>query len=79
MCILDYQRDPLGCLWHSTWQPLSDDLIQSAKACHTPRAQAPPPVEEDTAFKQPCFAKHCSLAEREPVPCPKLGVRVPVP
>jgi hypothetical protein len=32
--------------------------------------QAPPPLEEDPVFQQPCFIPQCSLAKRSE-PCPK--------
>ncbi len=77
---------PFGCLQRPTEEffgesfglPLTMNPNFEDLSCEMIFGQAPPAVEEDAAFKQPCFAKHCSLAERDPVPCPKLGVRVPV-
>ena len=33
--------------------------------------QAPPPLEQDPVYNQPCFVTQCSLAQRAVVPCPK--------
>lgn len=39
--------------------------------CHC--RQPPEPKELDEAFKQPCFARQCSMAEAKQTACPKLS------
>jgi hypothetical protein len=36
--------------------------------------QAPPPLEEDPVYAQPCFVPQCSLAQRAE-PCPKTDTK----
>nr|ABK23534.1 unknown [Picea sitchensis] len=44
-------------------------------SCDMVYGQPPPPPEEDPAFKQPCYAAFCSMAQPDSEACPKLSVR----
>lgn len=39
--------------------------------------QAPPPLEQDEAYAQPCFMTQCAIAKsgKAPEPCPKVRRR----
>ena len=50
-----------------TMNPNFEDL-----SCEMIFGQAPPPLEQDPAYSQPCFVPACSLAQRGPEPCPKV-------
>ncbi|GIL90818.1 hypothetical protein Vretimale_16791 [Volvox reticuliferus] len=54
-----------------TMNPNFEDL-----SCSMIFGQAPPPMNEDPAYNQPCFAVQCSIANRTdgaaPPPCPKV-------
>ncbi|GAQ83133.1 hypothetical protein KFL_001370030 [Klebsormidium nitens] len=50
-----------------TMNPNFDDM-----SCEMVFGQVPPPIEEDKAFQQPCFATLCSMAADEKPKCPKL-------
>lgn len=53
-------------LTHSlTHSPTLQDL-----SCEMIFGQAPPPLEEDPVYKQPCFVPQCSLAQKLEA-CPK--------
>ncbi|TVQ05463.1 MAG: DUF4033 domain-containing protein [Leptolyngbya sp. DLM2.Bin27] len=41
-------------------------------SCEMVFGQPPPPLETEAAYNQPCLADHCSLATRDPQPCPKV-------
>ena len=34
--------------------------------------QRAPPLELDPLYNAPCFAHECTLANKEPTPCPKI-------
>nr|AFI78793.1 putative D27 family protein [Chaetosphaeridium globosum] len=42
-------------------------------SCEMVYGQLAPPVEEDPAYKQPCFAALCSIAQGDLPSCPKLS------
>lgn len=44
-------------------------------SCDMVYGQPPPPPEEDPAFKQPCYAALCSMAQPDSESCPKVSVR----
>lgn len=50
-----------------TMNPNFEDL-----SCEMIFGQRAPPIEQDPLYNQPCFAHECTLAKREPVPCPKI-------
>lgn len=50
-----------------TMNPNFEDL-----SCEMIFGQKAPPIEQDPLYNQPCFAQECTLAEKEPVPCPKI-------
>lgn len=50
-----------------TMNPNLEDL-----SCEMIFGQAPPPIEQDEIYNAPCFAHECTLADRAPVPCPKI-------
>lgn len=50
-----------------TMNPNFEDL-----SCEMIFGQRAPLIEQDPIYNQPCFAHECTLAEREPVPCPKI-------
>ncbi|KAI8472878.1 MAG: hypothetical protein J3K34DRAFT_412763 [Monoraphidium minutum] len=54
-----------------TMNPNFEDL-----SCEMIFGQAPPRLEEDPVFAQPCFVPQCSLASRVE-PCPKTETNVP--
>ncbi len=41
-------------------------------SCEMIFGQPPPPLETEDAYHQPCLVDHCSLATRDPQPCPKV-------
>ncbi|WP_052050362.1 DUF4033 domain-containing protein [Leptolyngbya sp. KIOST-1] len=41
-------------------------------SCEMVFGQPPPPLETEDAYHQPCLVDHCSLANRDPQPCPKV-------
>ncbi|WP_199325079.1 DUF4033 domain-containing protein [Phormidium sp. FACHB-1136] len=41
-------------------------------SCEMVFGQAPPPLETEAAYQQPCLVQRCELAPREPRPCPKV-------
>lgn len=41
-------------------------------SCEMIFGQPPPPLETEDAYNQPCLVDHCSLANRDPQPCPKV-------
>jgi len=41
-------------------------------SCEMIFGQPPPPLETEDAYKQPCLVDYCSLANRDPQPCPKV-------
>ncbi|KAG0590005.1 hypothetical protein KC19_1G063300 [Ceratodon purpureus] len=43
-------------------------------SCEMFYGQAPPPIAEDPAIQQPCFASMCSIAPPKSTACPKLQV-----
>jgi len=68
MCKLPTQRfftDEFGL--PLTMNPNFEDL-----SCEMIFGQAPPPIEEDKIYTQPCFANQCAIGEPGPEPCPKL-------
>lgn len=51
-----------------TMKPNFEDL-----SCEMVFGEYPPPVHEDEVYNEPCFAKNCKLANRDPnLPCPKI-------
>lgn len=68
MCKLPTQRfftDEFGL--PLTMKPNFEDL-----SCEMVFGQAPPRVEDDEVYSQPCFANKCTLGEPGPKPCPKI-------
>ena len=43
-------------------------------SCTMVFGQPPPPLETEAAYQQPCLINHCSLANPDPQPCPKVRV-----
>jgi len=41
-------------------------------SCEMIFGQPPPPLETEDAYNQPCLVDDCSLATRDPRPCPKV-------
>jgi hypothetical protein len=41
-------------------------------SCEMVFGQLPPPLETEEAYNQTCLVDHCSLAIRDPQPCPKV-------
>jgi hypothetical protein len=56
-----------SCGFPMTLKPNFEDL-----SCEMVFGQAPPPLEEDPALAQPCFAVHCSIA-RTQAACPNIA------
>ncbi|CAM6086227.1 unnamed protein product [Calypogeia fissa] len=50
-----------------TMNPNFEDM-----SCEMIYGQMPPPLEEDPAFKQPCFKDICTMANPQTPTCPKL-------
>lgn len=51
-----------------TMKPNFEDL-----SCEMVFGELPPPIHEDEVYNEPCFAKNCALANRDPnLPCPKI-------
>lgn len=50
-----------------TMTPNFDDF-----SCEMVFGQAPPPLETEAAYQQPCLVDHCSLATPADRPCPKV-------
>lgn len=41
-------------------------------SCEMVFGQAPPPLETEAAYQQPCLVQRCTLAPPDPRPCPKV-------
>ena len=50
--------------------PASKTALVQDLSCEMIFGQAPPPLEEDPVYKQPCFVPQCSLAQKLEA-CPK--------
>ena len=51
-----------------TMKPNFEDL-----SCEMVFGELPPLIHEDEVYNEPCFAKKCALANRDPnLPCPKI-------
>lgn len=57
--------------------PLTMNPDFETLGCEMIFGQAPPPLEEDPVYTQPCFASQCTLGNALPTPCPKLDTDRP--